>query len=93
MTRIFRIILELVAWVNIFLIPSVILVSAGFIVYSKYKTEIGLIVLIALSFLGVSLGIWIAEKTRKSIGCSTLIFKPFSSNDLTKWTSQKKDGN
>lgn len=88
--RFFKMILEVVAWINIFIIPSIIFELIGYACYAQNRNDIGIIIMTLLSIVGLGLGVFVAEKVRRTIGCSSAVFKIFSSNDVTEWTSTKK---
>ena len=87
MIRFFKNALEVVAWFNIFLFPAALFALVGYVVYANNKTGLGISALIFLSLAGVCLGVYLAERVRKRVGCSTVLFRVFTSHDITKSTS------
>lgn len=91
MVRFFKIALEVIAWLNILIVTILIIGGIGYIVYIKNDNVFGLSAFIVFIVLGISLGLYIAERVRKNIGCSTLLFRVFTSYDVTEWIA-KEDG-
>ncbi len=75
-------IIEFIAWLNICIAVAAIFVFSGYLIYSACPLFLYKILAGAIAFIGIALGIYTAERTRKSIGCSTLIFRGKSSPDL-----------
>lgn len=88
MIKFFRTFLEIVAWLNIFVAISAIFGIFGYVLYKNYNGQLGAILFGLCLLVGSGLGIFISEKIRRSIGCSSLIFRIFSSNDITNLTSK-----
>jgi hypothetical protein len=79
MIRFFKNCLEVIAWLNIVLSPTAILGFLGYLLYLKLES---IFLLILFIVVGMSVGIYIAERVRKTIGCSDLVFRMFSSKDI-----------
>ena len=79
--------IELFCWCWIFLCPTLISGFIGFVIYYNYKGNIGIISFIGLSVVGVALGIYFAEKIRKSVGCTMFLTR------VPTWSDSKKDEN
>lgn len=79
--------LEIIAWVSIFLFPAALLGLIGFVIYATTNSAWGVAIFIALSLSGTVSGIYLAEKFRGSIGCSTALFRVFTSHDITRWAA------
>ena len=75
-------IVEALSWLNIFIVPAAFLSGAGFLVYHHYTTTLGLVLFIILAMTGITLGLFWAERVRKTIGCSTFMSRIFSSGDV-----------
>ncbi len=79
--------MEFFYWCVIFICPTAILSIIGFVINYNYKGDIGFFSFIGLSILGVALGIYFAEKIRRSVGCTYFITR------TTPWDDSKKDEN
>ena len=66
---------EWVYWTEIFLFPTLILVFAGYVIDYNFGGIIGLSFFIGLSALGIGLGIYFAEKIRRTMSCVTFMVK------------------
>ena len=77
---------ELVYWFLIFLSPTLILGFAGFVVYYNYKGDLGFIAFIGLSASGIILGVYFAERIRKTVGCAMFMTR-------TNWSNSEKNNN
>jgi len=75
-------IVEALSWLNIFIVPAAFLSGAGFLVYHHYATISGLVFFIMLAMAGIALGLFWAERVRKTIGCSTFMSRIFYSGDV-----------
>jgi len=80
--------IEFFCWCWIFICPTLILGIAGFVIYCNYKTGIGVASFIGLSVLGVVLGIYFAERIRRSVGCTMFVTRISGYSDSQK---SKKD--
>ena len=65
--------IEVFCWCWIFLCPTIILGFIGFVFCYNYSGNIGIISFIGLSVLGSVLGVYFAEKVRKSMGCTVFL--------------------
>ena len=74
--------IELICWIQIFLSPSVIIGFIGFACYKNVAGNSGVLLFVVLLAAGIGIGIYFAEKTRRTVGCSTLMFRMFASPDL-----------
>lgn len=63
------IMIEVLSWLTIFLSPFLLFLSIGIYFYLATKTTLAVI----CTLTGVILGIFISEKVRKTIGCSTFL--------------------
>ena len=77
--------IELVYWIAIFLCPTLICGVIGFVVYFNFNKPIGLIGFIVLSVLGVSLGVYFAERIRRTVGCSSFLTRK------TPWSGDNRN--
>lgn len=84
MINFFRKALEIIAWLNIFASIQLVFVFIGYLVYSIDSTFFYKILAIIVALAGLIIGVYVAERIRKSIGCSTLIFRVKSSPDIDK---------
>ena len=73
-------------WLLIFISPTVILGFAGFVAWYNFKGTIGIISFIALALAGIGLGIYFAERIRKTVGCSMFLSR-------NNWSDNKNDNN
>ena len=76
--RLFNLILEIVAWINIAFAVSIILAAPFYFIF-RGKVHLSLIIIPS-----ALVGIFAAEKVRRKYGCSTIIFRVRSSPDLDK---------
>ena len=67
---------------NIFIVPVVFIGGGGFLLYHNYPNAWGLILFLLLGILSIILGIYWAEKIRKTIGCSVFISRIFGSQNV-----------
>jgi hypothetical protein len=70
--------IELFYWTWIFLCPTAILGFVGFLCYYNDKTIIGIVAFVALLLTGIGLGIYFAERIRRSVGCAAFITRSAS---------------
>ena len=77
--------IELFYWILIFVSPTLIFGFIGFVVYYNYHGNLGFMLFIGLSILGVGLGIYFAEKIRKSVGCAIFMTR------VSSWSDSNKD--
>lgn len=82
MIKIFRIALELFAWLNIFISVQAIFVIISGIIYYLMPCPLTIVITIIVLLIGFFLGIYVSERIRRTTGCSTLIFRIKSSPDL-----------
>jgi disulfide bond formation protein DsbB len=82
MHKIFFALVEVVCWFQIFLCPLLIFGVAGFIGYANLSGRIAYACLIGGIVAGAILGIYFAERIRRTIGCSTFLFRVSSSTDI-----------
>jgi len=64
---------ELFNWCLIFISPVLIFGFTGFVIYYNFNGNTGIISFIGLSAFGIVLGIYFAEKIRRSVGCSNFM--------------------
>jgi len=76
---------ELFYWIVIFLSPSLIFGFIGFVIYYNYKSSLGFTSFIGLSILGVGLGVYFAERIRKTSGCATFMTR------VSQWSDSNND--
>ena len=82
MHKIFFALVEIVCWIQIFLCPVLIFGITGFIGYANLSGGLAYASLIGGIITGTILGIYFAERVRRTIGCSTFLFKVSSSADI-----------
>ena len=76
---IIKFIVEFIFWMQIFLCPTAILGCTSFFIYINYPTRGGIALFVLLSTLGAGLGIYFAERIRRSVGCSVFMSRIFYS--------------
>jgi hypothetical protein len=64
---------ELFNWCLIFISPVLLFGFAGFVIYHNFKGNMGISSFIGLSVFGIVLGIYFAEKIRRSVGCANFM--------------------
>jgi hypothetical protein len=80
--KVLKFIIEGVYWLNIFIVPVALLAIPGFIIHHLYNNRFTLLLFLCSCLSGCVLGFLWAEKTRKTIGCSTFVNRIFSSEDV-----------
>jgi len=80
--KIVQSLIESLYWMNIFIVPVVFIGGTGFLLYHQYPATWGFIIFLLLGISSIILGIYWAEKTRKTIGCSVFVNRIFSSPDV-----------
>jgi hypothetical protein len=88
MIRFFKLLLELVCWIQIFLFPVFIFLILGLIVRIVVNHRYEFSILVTFIIVGALLGIVLAEKVRRKTGCSTLIFRKYFSSDIDEITTK-----
>ena len=66
---------ELFFWLQIFICPVLILGFAGYLIYYNYKGAAGIGSFFSCTVLGVVLGVFFAEKIRRTVGCAKFMTK------------------
>lgn len=80
--KIVQSLIESLYWMNIFIVPVVFIGGTGFLLYHQYPATWGFIIFLLLGISSIILGIYWAEKTRKTTGCSVFVNRIFSSPDV-----------
>ena len=79
--KLLKFIVEAIFWIQIFLCPAGIIGFIGFVIYKNYPQVWGIVVFVGLLF-GIALGIYFAERIRRTTGCSTFMARLFASPEL-----------
>ena len=74
---------ELLNWCIIFICPVIIFGVTGFVLYHNLQRGIGQLFFVPLSCIGIAIGIYFAERIRKTVGCTNFITKK------TPWNNSK----
>jgi hypothetical protein len=80
--KVVKFLVEGLYWLNIVFVPIFLLGGVGYLLYHYYATTLTLAACILLLVTGITLGIYWAEKVRKTIGCSVFVNRIFSSRDI-----------
>jgi len=64
---------EFFSWLQIFLCPTILLGIAGIILYHNIDGNAGVVCFTASLAAGIALGIYFAERIRRTIGCTTFM--------------------
>jgi hypothetical protein len=83
--------IEIINWFKIVLSPTILGVILGYIIYYNFPTNYGLVASIALSSLGLILGILWANKIWKSKGTSFFMSRVEASPDIDEAIRPKID--
>jgi hypothetical protein len=83
--------IEILYWLNIFIVPIIFIGGASFVLYYNYPATWSLMLMISLTTASVIIGIRWAEKIRKTIGCSAFVNRRFSSPDLDSTNDRQKE--
>ncbi|MBS1690490.1 MAG: hypothetical protein JSS96_17290 [Bacteroidetes bacterium] len=79
--KVIRLFIESLYWLNIFIVPVIFIGGSSFLLYYNYPAIWSLIIFLFLGALSIILGIYWAEKIRKTIGCSVFVNRIFWSPD------------
>lgn len=82
MSKFLENLLEIICWVGLVLIPVLVFGSIGYIVKIKFFGLPGMISFVVLLIIGLLTGVFVAERIRKTIGCSSVFFRVFTSYDI-----------
>lgn len=89
MTNFFKVLLEIICWIQIALFPVIIFGILGLILRKITNSDYGTVIIVVSITIGVIFGILLAERVRKKTGCSTLIFRKYFSSDIDDLTTKK----
>ncbi|ESU24007.1 hypothetical protein FLJC2902T_32050 [Flavobacterium limnosediminis JC2902] len=84
MHKIFELITEIIGWIQIVISPTLIGLGIGFIIYCNFENAFGLISGIALSLIGLILGIILATKKFKTTGTIHFLSRVSATPELDK---------